>query len=67
MIMKNNGFKCIHFETIISEINNVKSYLSGKDPYSGYGDSENKFDFITPKYIHKNLLGSRILAIYKKI
>tara|TARA_B100001769_G_C22073287_1_gene577837 strand:- start:25 stop:1086 length:1062 start_codon:yes stop_codon:yes gene_type:complete len=63
---KKYGFKEIFFETVISEIENIKSSLSNKWPYDGYGDPENKFSFITPEIIHNNLLGSRILAIYKK-
>lgn len=62
---KKNNMRNIFFETVISEIDNLKSYFSGKQPYSGYGDPLNIFDKITPEFIHKNHLGSRILAIYK--
>ena len=58
--------KNIFFETVVSEIDNIKSYLSGKWPYDGHGDPEDIFKNITPEFIHKNLLGSRILAVYKK-
>lgn len=64
---KKNKMKNIFFETVISEIENIKSYLSGKYPYDGYGDPKNIFKNITPEFIHKNHLGSRILAIYKKL
>jgi 2-polyprenyl-3-methyl-5-hydroxy-6-metoxy-1,4-benzoquinol methylase len=60
------GFECVHMETIISEIDNIKSYMSGHNPYSGIGDQDGIFDWITPKYIHENLLGSRLIAIFKK-
>ena len=63
---KKFNLKCIHFETVVSEIDNIKSYMSGKWPYYGYGDPKNIFKFITPKLIHENLLGSRILAVFKK-
>lgn len=67
LLLERNGFENVHFETVVSEIDNVKSYMSGEYPYHGYGDPEKLFDFITPKYIHDNLLGSRILAVYRKI
>ena len=65
-LMNGNGFEECFFETVISEIDNIKSYMSGEYPYHGHGDPEHLFDFITPEYIHKNLLGSRILAVFRK-
>tara|TARA_A100001234_G_scaffold107286_1_gene94230 strand:+ start:1215 stop:2279 length:1065 start_codon:yes stop_codon:yes gene_type:complete len=62
---KKNKMKNIFFETVVSEIDNIKSYFSGKWPYDGYGDPKNIFKNITPEFIHNNHLGSRILAIYK--
>jgi len=59
------GFELEFMETIITEIDNIKSYMSGEYPYHGYGDPESLFDFITPEYIHSHLLGSRILAVYR--
>ena len=65
LLMKTVGLKPMHHETVITEIDNIKSYMSGEYPYHGYGDPEGLFDFITPEYIHSNLLGSRLIAIYK--
>ena len=65
MLMSKVGFKQIHCETVISEIDNIKSYMSGEFPYHGYGDPENLFEFITPEYIHNNLLGSRLISIFE--
>lgn len=65
-LMGKHGFLEVHLETVITEIDNIKSYLSGEYPYHGYGDPENLFDFITPEYIHRNYLGSRILAAFRK-
>ena len=62
---KKNKMKTIFFETVVSEIDNIKSYFAGKRPYEGHGDPNNIFKNITPEFIHKNYLGSRILAIYK--
>ena len=63
---KSKLFKPVFSETIISEIENIKSFLNGKPPYSGYGDPFNNFKFITPEFIHNNKFGSRILAVFKK-
>lgn len=65
-LMEMHDFKCEHFETVITEIDNIKSYMSGEYPYHGYGDPAGLFDFITPEYIHKNFLGSRQVAIFRK-
>ena len=66
LMEKTAKFKTVHLETVITEIDNVKSYMSGKHPYYGYGDPAGLFDFITPEYIHKNKLGSRLIGIFKK-
>lgn len=59
-------FKSLHCETAVTEIDNIKSYLSGEPPYNGYGDPKNIFSFIDPSFIHKNLLGSRLISIFRK-
>ncbi len=66
LMEETSTFKTLHMETVITEIDNVKSYLSGKPPYFGYGDPDGIFDFITPEYIHKNMLGSRLIGIFQK-
>jgi predicted TPR repeat methyltransferase len=65
-LMDLSGFECVHQETAITEIDNIKSYMSGEYPYHGYGDPEHLFDFITPEYIHANLLGSRQIGIFRR-
>ena len=64
-LMTSCGLATVHFETVITEIDNVKSYLSGEYPYHGYGDPDGLFDFITPEYIHRNFLGSRMIGIFR--
>jgi 2-polyprenyl-3-methyl-5-hydroxy-6-metoxy-1,4-benzoquinol methylase len=66
-LMAAHGLECVHFETVITEIDNVKSYLSGEYPYHGHGDPEHLFDFITPEYLHKNLLGSRMIGVFRNV
>lgn len=65
LLMKKNGMDCVHMETAITEIDNIKSYMSGEYPYHGYGDPDGLFNFITPDFIHRNLLGSRILGLFR--
>jgi 2-polyprenyl-3-methyl-5-hydroxy-6-metoxy-1,4-benzoquinol methylase len=65
-LMFAHELKCVHLETAITEIDNIKSYMAGEFPYHGHGDPDHLFDFITPEYLHNNLLGSRIIAIFKK-
>ena len=54
----------IHRETIISEID--IRIICRQHPYHGFGD-ENLFNFIKLEYIHENMLGSRLISIYKKL
>tara|TARA_Y100001936_G_C16047453_1_gene655582 strand:+ start:104 stop:1183 length:1080 start_codon:yes stop_codon:yes gene_type:complete len=65
-LMELNGLSCIFHETVITEIDNIKSYMNGAFPYHGYGDPNNKFDFISSEFIHANMLGSRQIAVFKK-
>jgi len=65
VLMQNGGLQCVHMETAITEIDNVKSYLSGEYPYHGYGDPDSLFPFITPEYIHDNMLGSRLIGVFR--
>lgn len=65
-LMLMHDLECIHFETAVTEIDNIKSYMNGEHPYHGYGDPERLYDFITPEYIHKNHLGSRMIGVFKK-
>lgn len=64
-LVEGAGFRMLHRETAITEIENIKSYMSGEFPYHGYGDPDGLFDFITPEYIHRNLLGSRLIAVFR--
>lgn len=65
-LMSSHSLECVHFETVITEIDNIKSYMSGEYPYYGYGDPGGLFEFITPEYIHRNLLGSRMIGVFRK-
>jgi 2-polyprenyl-3-methyl-5-hydroxy-6-metoxy-1,4-benzoquinol methylase len=64
-LMAMHRLECAHIETVITEIDNIKSYLSGEYPYHGHGDPAGLFDFITPEYLHRNLLGSRLIGVFR--
>ena len=67
MLFENHNFKLELAETVISEIDNIKSFMSGEYPYHGYGDPEGLFEFITPNYIHEKMLGSRLISIFRNV
>ena len=66
LILKESGFDVMHEETVISEIDNCRNYLEFKEPYFSIPMNEQAFDWLTADYIHKNMLGSRLLFIGKK-
>ncbi len=65
-LMEDAGFKTLLIETAISEIENVKSYMNGHWPYSGHGDPDHVFDVISPQYIDKHMMGSRLIGVFRK-
>ncbi len=64
--VKKVGFSICSTETVISEIDNCRNYLEFQEPYSSVPKREKAFEWLTPEYIHSNMLGSRILLIAKK-
>ena len=60
------GFDLIQKETVISEIDNCRNYLEFQEPYMSSPLNEDAFDWLTPDYIHKNMMGSRLFFIAKK-
>lgn len=50
-------------ETIVTELGAIRNYLDFQDPYTGQADGE-KFPWLTPEFIHDNLLGSKLLALF---
>lgn len=63
-MLKNNGFSVLAKDTVISELGTIKNYLSYEEPYSGSADLG--LDFLTPEYLYRNDLGSRILLLCQK-
>lgn len=60
-------FKIELIETVISEIGNINNYLSFDDPYLGENEKTVTLDFLTPEYIHRQMLGSRLFVIARNI
>ncbi|WP_372998814.1 class I SAM-dependent methyltransferase [Sulfurimonas sp.] len=61
--LENFGFELLHAQTYISEIRTAVNYLNYEDPYSGETPLE-KYPNITPEWIHHNLMGHRLFAIF---
>ncbi len=64
--MEKMGYKVELVETVISEIGNIRNYLAWDHQYAGTHENDTTFDFITPEFIHKNLMGSRLMGVFRK-
>jgi SAM-dependent methyltransferase len=65
-LLTSRGFEVASLETLISEIDNCRNYLEFQEPYMSTPRGEKAFDWLTPDYIHANMLGSRLLALGRK-
>lgn len=65
-LMNKNGFKPVLMETVITEIDNIRNYMSFAWPYEAGVGHDKAFDIITPEWIHNNMLGSRLIGIFKR-
>lgn len=65
--MEKMGYKVELIETVISEIGNIRNYLSWDHQYAGSHEDDRTFDFITPEYIHSKLMGSRLMGVFRKL
>lgn len=62
-LLESTGFNVIHAQTIISEIDNCRNYLEFREPYFSSPRYDSSFKWLTPDYIHANMLGSRLLVV----
>jgi hypothetical protein len=62
--LEKHGFKTIAYDTAISELGTIKNFLSYEEPYSG--TAELNLDFLTPEYLYRHQLGSRIVLVAQK-
>lgn len=65
-LMDWSGFKPVLMETVITEIDNIRNYMSFEWPYEADKPYDKAFDIITPEWIHNNMLGSRLIGIFKR-
>jgi 2-polyprenyl-3-methyl-5-hydroxy-6-metoxy-1,4-benzoquinol methylase len=63
-LLEKHGFEALETDTVISELGTIKNYLSYEDPYGG--ESSLELDFLTPEYLYKHNLGSRIFMLARK-
>ena len=68
-VLKESGFEVNHMETIISEINVINNYLNYEHPYAGGSEEKTKilgFPELDENFIHKNMLGYKMITVSKK-
>ncbi len=66
ILCSKSNYKLIDYETIISEIGVINNYLDFNDPYLGKTKNTNNiFDIINEKIIHKNKIGYKFQACLK--
>lgn len=65
LLMDKCGFKPVVMETVITEIDNIRNYMSFEWPYEA-GKPDKAFDIITPEWIHSNMLGSRLIGVFRR-
>ncbi len=66
MLMDKCGFEPVLMETVITEIDNIRNYMSFEWPYEANNFHDKAFDIITPEWIHSNMLGSRLIGIFRR-
>jgi hypothetical protein len=65
-LLIDSGFTILKKETVISEIDNCRNYLEFQEPYYSLPRNEVAFAWLTPEYIHSNMLGSRLFFLATK-
>ena len=62
-ILNGAGFSLVEMETVITELGAVNNHLAFEDPYNGTAPAF--WGEMTPELIHRNMWGSRLLALAK--
>jgi 2-polyprenyl-3-methyl-5-hydroxy-6-metoxy-1,4-benzoquinol methylase len=60
-LLEITGFEILEMETLITELGSINNHLNFQDPY--LGEAAAFHPGLTPDFIHKNYLGSRLLVI----
>jgi 2-polyprenyl-3-methyl-5-hydroxy-6-metoxy-1,4-benzoquinol methylase len=64
-LLKETGYEVQECETILTGLGTINNYLDFQDPY--FGEGKTALDFLTPEYIHENMLGYQLLTLASKI
>ncbi|MDR3204164.1 MAG: class I SAM-dependent methyltransferase [Deltaproteobacteria bacterium] len=64
-LLTNLNFEIVELETVVTELGTINNHLNFEDPY--LGEASHFFPFLTPEFIHQNLLGSRLLVIARPL
>ena len=65
VLCKKAGYKILHMETVINELQVLKKYLDYEDPYFSDRDGASDLDFLTADLIQKAQLGYKIQIVIK--
>ena len=60
-LLEDRGFEVLEAETLLTELGTINNHLSFEDPY--FGSAGQVMELLTPDYIHRNFLGSRLLIL----
>ncbi|MDR1546046.1 MAG: class I SAM-dependent methyltransferase [Deltaproteobacteria bacterium] len=63
LLLESLRFEIVELETVITELGSVNNHLHFQDPY--LGEAPAFFPDLTPEVIHRNLWGSRLLALVR--
>jgi 2-polyprenyl-3-methyl-5-hydroxy-6-metoxy-1,4-benzoquinol methylase len=63
-ILQQSGFELIEIETLLTELGTINNYLDYQDPY--LGSASTILPCLTPEFIHRHMVGSRILALARR-
>jgi len=60
-LLKKVEFELIECETVLTQLGTINNYLNYEDPQFGEGGPV--LDFLTPEYIHEQMLGYLLLTL----
>ncbi len=60
-ILEETGFEIIECETVLTNIDLINNYLNYENPFFGTGQPV--LSFLTPEFIHRNLMGYLLFVI----
>jgi SAM-dependent methyltransferase len=64
-LLINEGFSILETETVVSELDNISNHLNYDNAYNG--ETPKALNFLTPEFIHSNMLGCKLLTIAQKV